>query len=339
MNLKDRIAVLEQLGDHLRRNDDEFLKAIIHRTEFNNSWFTSENQEEALYGIAHRFLHPEPLREWLADYQISEETIPRRIGLVLAGNIPLAGFHDLLCIFVAGHKAVLKLSENDRFLWPYLIKLLGKFDQRTEGYFEIADRLKEFDAIIAAGNTSSVQHLQKYFGKYPNIIRHPRNSIAVLDGAEPEEELQLLGKDVFQYFGLSSRNVSKVYLPTDYSFEPLLEALHEYRKIILHSKYKNNFDYNYAMFLMNKVKYKANGCIILSEDTSIQSRIAGLHYEYYDSLKAVQKDIAFKTAEIQGVVARDGLLPISTISFGKTHDPELWDYEGGVDTMAFLLGL
>jgi len=336
MKLKERIKVLTQLGEHLRREDDEYLQAVMHRTEYNNGWFTIKNQQLAVRAIANDMLDKEKLEQWLKAYSIPEQTTPQTVGLVMAGNIPLVGFHDLLCVFAAGHKSMIKLSDKDRFLLPYLLKLLARFDPRAEAYFELVDKMKGYDAVIATGSNNSARYFEAYFGKYPNIIRRNRNAIAVLDGQESPEELQALGRDIFQYFGLGCRNVAKIYVPKGYAFDPLLEALHEYREMVLNSKYKNNFDYNYALFVMNKSEYKANGCIILTENPSLQSHIAGLHYEFYDNLEGVTKEVEEREAEIQCIIAREELLSIKTFPFGQAQSPKLWDYADGVDTMEFL---
>lgn len=336
MTLQERINVLIQLGDHLR-GEDEYLDALMHRTSFNNAWFTIENQKEAIAGIAEKMLSAAKLENWLKQYNIPEKVEPKTVGIVMAGNIPLVGFHDLLCVFIAGHRALIKLSDKDQYILPYLIKLMEGFKQEAAAYFSIVGRLQGFDAVIATGSNNSARYFEAYFGKYPHIIRRNRNGIAVLSGEETAEELHELGKDVFRYFGLGCRNVSKAYVPRGYDFEPLLEALHEYRQIVLHNKYKNNFDYNYALHTLNKEGFKANGCILLREDPSLQSRIASLHYEFYDSPESIEKEIDSRKEEIQCIVSRPGLLKHPSVPFGKAQKPELWDYADGVDTMDFLL--
>ena len=339
MNLSERIALLARLGEHLR-GEDEYLQALMHRSSFHNPWFTIESQERALQAIAEDMLDGAKLEQWLAANALPSEREPKTVALVMAGNLPLVGFHDLLCVFAAGHRALIKLSDKDPYLLPYLLKLLNQLDARAEAYFKLSERLQGFDAVIATGSNNSARYFEAYFGKYPHIIRKNRSSIAVLDGRETLADLQGLGKDVFQYFGLGCRNVSKLYVPAGYAFEPLLEALHEHRDIILHEKYKHNFDYNYALLILNKEKFLANGCIILLEAPAIQSRIASLHYEYYEDLSAVERAIAAREAEIQAVIARPGLLQQhSALPFGSAQRPELWEYADGVDTLAFLQGL
>lgn len=339
MTVAERIALMIRLGEHLRKNDDELLEAWMSRTQFKNPWFTMENQQSAISAIADQFLREENLNAWLAKYELPDSALARKVGLVLAGNIPLVGFHDILCVFLSGHISRIKLSSKDEFVLAYLIKLLIQWDERAKVYFQIVDKLAEIDAVIATGSNNSARYFDAYFSKYPNIIRKNRNAIAVLSGQESTEELHSLGKDVFRYFGLGCRNVSKVYVPEDYDFDILLTALHEFRDVIRHSKYKNNFDYNYAMYLLNKEPFLANGCILLREDKMVASRIANLNYEYYSDISSLENQLEERVDEIQCIVAQDALLKNDTLSFGKAQTPALSDYADGVDTLAFLLGL
>ena len=338
MNLQQRINLLSQLGDYLV-SGDEYLKAIMHRTQFNNGWFTIANCEKAIKAIALNFLKKSKLEEWANKYDIKETTKSKKVGLVMAGNIPLVGFHDILSVFLSGNQSIIKLSDKDKFLIPHLIKKLGDWNEQSKSYFEIVEKLTGFEAVIATGSNNSARYFERYFGKYPNIIRKNRNAIATLDGTETMADLYALGNDVFEYFGLGCRNVSKIYVPKDYQFDLLLEAFHEYNGIVLNTKYKNNFDYNYAMFMLNKVPYKANGCIILVENQAITSRIASLHYEFYDKADNLVVEINRRTEEIQCVVSKMKLNGISTIPFGKAQQPSLMDYADGVDTMQFLTSL
>lgn len=337
MNLEQRLQLLIQLGDHLR-GEDEFLEALMKRTEFNNAWFTLENQQRMVKGIANDFLAEAKLRAWVAQYNIPNETTdPKIVGLVMAGNIPLVGFHDILCTFVAGHYAQIKLSDKDQYLLPYLIKLLVKMDTAAASYFKITTKLAGFQAVIATGSNNTARYFEAYFGKYPNIIRKNRNAVAILTGEETSDELHLLGKDIFRYFGLGCRNVSKVYVPEDYDFDILLTALHEYREIVLHSKYKNNFDYTYALMILNKVKFLANGAIILTENKSLQSGIANVFYEYYTDKKKLAEELKIRKEEIQVVVGNTPIAGLPHADFGKAQEPQLDDYADGVDTMKFLI--
>jgi len=336
MNLNERISALAKLGEHLQGQDD-FLEAIIHRTEYNNPWFTKENQHLAIQAIASEFLDKNKLESWAANYPIADEPQLKTVGMVMAGNLPLVGFHDLVCAFVAGYKSKIKLSDKDRFLLPYLLQLLEKYAPGAADYFEIVEQLTGFDKVIATGSNNSARYFEAYFGKYPHIIRKNRNAVAVLDGTETDDDLHLLGKDVFRFFGLGCRNVSKLYLPKGYHFAKLMEALHDFREIANHSKYRNNFDYNLALLMLNQVPYFNNGCIIVAENRDIASRIATLHYEFYETIPALESELTSRSEEIQCIVAKPGLLSLPTIPFGKSQEPGLFDYPDGVDVMGFLV--
>lgn len=338
MNLTERLAVLAQLGAHLKAQD-AYLEAVMQRTAYENPWFTIENQERAIAAIADEMLDLEKLQRWAAPYFIPDEPERKVVGLVLAGNIPLVGFSDVLCVFVSGHISQIKLSDKDLYLLPYLLKLLEQFDKKTASYFQIVETLKDFDAIIATGSNNSARYFEAYFAQVPHIIRKNRNAVAVLSGNETDEELLALGEDIFQYFGLGCRNVSKLYVPQGYDFQSLMEALYEFRKIAMHPKYKNNFDYNYSLYILNRQPHIGNDSILLLEDPSFQSRIATVHYEYYNNLNKIEEDIRGHEEEIQCIIAKDHLLKLKTLAFGKAQQPGLSDYADGVDTMQFLLSL
>lgn len=339
MNLRiprsERIDLLTHLGQHLV-SEDELLQAVMQRTYHHNNWFTLDNQRRALQGISREYLDPAKLAHWLQAYDLPEPQAPQTIGLVMAGNIPLVGFHDWLSVFAAGHRAQIKLSDKDQFLFPYLMKWLRQQDERVGQYVDFVPQLKGFDAVIATGSNNASRYFDAYFSRYPHIIRRNRNAVAVLDGTESREELVALGEDVFAYFGLGCRNVAKLYVPEGYDFTPLLEALHEYRNLILHQKYKNNFDYNYAIYVMNKVDYLANGCVLLTENKAIPSHIAGLYYEYYSDPRAVAEELTNRALEIQCVVAHEPVADLPTFPFGQAQRPALTDYADGIDTLAFL---
>lgn len=346
MTLEDRIHTLIQLGDHLRREEDEFLDALQQRTAYNNQWFTLANQKASTLAIANEFLAEDKLRTWLYPYlsyfEVKHATQgfqQQQIGLVLAGNIPLVGFHDILSVYVSGHKSQIKLSEKDAFVLPYLLKLLGQFDDRANDYFEVVSKLSNFEAVIATGSNNSARYFESYFGKVPNIIRRNRNGVAVLNGQETAEELSALGEDIFQYFGLGCRNVAKLYLPRNYEFQSLLETLHTWNHLQNHPKYKNNFDYHFALLTLNKEPFQHNGAILLREDKALLSHIAGLYYEFYDDTATLEQELIERSDEIQLIVSRPETLRLATKQFGEAQRPGLSDYADGVDTMAFLLGL
>ena len=341
MNLNRRITALAALGRRLAE-PDEFLEALMKRTAFNNGWFTLTAQQRALDAVRESFLDEKKLRDWAARYPALTDAAAgpvRTVGLVLAGNIPLVGMHDLVAVFVAGHRALVKLSSKDPYVLPYLLRLLGEIDPAAADYFRIAEHLSGFDAVIATGSNNSSRYFEAYFGKYPHIIRRGRNGVAVLTGHESAEELRGLGDDIFSYYGLGCRNVSKLYVPEGYDFAPLLDILHEWKNLQNHTKWKNNFDYNFALLTLNKEAFHYNGAIILREDTGMASHIAGLYYETYEDLGDVAQVLQSRRDEIQVIVAQDKVLPLPTLPFGHAQRPGLMDYADGVDTLAFLSGL
>ena len=338
MNLNERIEALVDLGKYLARNDEQ-LQAVVASTYIQNRWFTEENIYLAINAIIKDYLQPEKLKNWLSNYTIQKNNDQITIGLILAGNIPLVGFYDMMCTFLAGYKSKIKLSEKDKLLLPFFIKVMEERNSELADYFEFVERLEDFDAVIATGSNNSSRYFEAYFGKYPNIIRKNRNAVAILNGKESRDQLLALGNDVFQYFGLGCRNVSKLYLPRGFDFKPLLEAFHEFKEIVLNDKYKNNFDYNYTLLILNKIKYEANGCIMMTENESLQSRIAQLHYEYYEKTAELEEKINEKTDEIQCVVGEMSISNIKTIPFGKAQIPGLQDYADGVDVLDFLIKL
>ncbi len=335
MNLSERIAVLVQLGQELSQPDED-RTALIKASYRYNQWFTQENYESAIQAIGSQMLQQSLLENWVKPYNISDETPKETVGMVLAGNIPLVGFHDVLSTFICGHISQVKLSEKDKLVLPYLIGRMAIYDERVNSYFNFVDRLANFDRVIATGSNNTARYFELYFGKYPNIIRKNRNAIAVLRGNEPKEALRDLGKDIFTYFGLGCRNVSKLFVPKDYEFSPLLEELHEYREIIEVNKYKNNFDYNFTLLILNSIKYFSNGCILIYENEAIQSRIASLHFEYYSDEKDLENKLTKHQDEIQCIVSDQPVKNWKHIPLGGAQNPGLEDYADGVDTLAFL---
>ncbi|MEL7021161.1 MAG: acyl-CoA reductase [Bacteroidota bacterium] len=339
MTLQQRLELLVQLGQHLS-GKDEFLEALIKRTAFNNKWFTVEQQQRMIDNIAQHFLAKEQLSAWVDTYDIPTKTEqPMRVGIVMSDDIPLAGFHDLLCVFIAGHKSTIKLAAQDKFVLPYLVKLLTQWNTDAKDYFKITPHIKGFDAIIATSGEDAMQHYINYFGKYPHIIRPKRRGVAVLTGQETRDELHALGKDIFRYFGRGNRNVAKVYVPTDYDFQPLLEALHDYREIVLHNSYKNNFDYAYALMILNKVPFKANGAIILTEQATLSSGIANLFYQYYPDQQVLTTLLQQSEEDIELVVSSTAMPSFAHTAFGHANELRLNTYAAGIDTMAFLMNL
>lgn len=324
MTLNERIEVLSVLGKQLT-----FPEEIMQSAYQKNQWFTIQNQTFALEAIKNDYLEDSKLRKWVQVYNIPENLKIKDIAIIAAGNLPLVAIHDLLAVFITGNKSIIKLSEKDQILIPYFLECLFNLEEKTKAYFSVVTKLEKFDAVIATGSDNSGRYFDYYFGKYPHIIRRNRNGIAILNGQETKSDLRLLAKDINSYFGLGCRNVSKIYVPKNYDFTLLLEVLYEFKDIMDHHKYKNNFDYNYAVYLLGKEKFLSNGSIILKEDTKISSPIGVVNYEYYENLNQLN----LESEKIQCKVSKTDL------PFGQSQHPNLWDYADGIDTIEFFLNL
>jgi hypothetical protein len=329
MDTEKRISLLSKLGAYILENDAAWQQAK-HTAVAQNGWFTEEQIELASNHIAHEYLNEEKLREWLSQYSLPTHQV--QVGIVMAGNIPLVGFHDFVCGFLSGHKLLLKLSSKDTALITRLMRQLGEWDPEFYEQVHTAEMLKGCDAYIATGSNNTARYFEQYFAKYPHVIRRNRTSVAVLDGLEIREELLALGHDIFSYFGLGCRNVTQLCVPEGYDFIPFLKELEGYRNLIDHNKYKNNYDYHLALYLLNKVKHFDNGSLLLAENESPFSAVSVLHYRTYKDRDALMAELR-NSSDIQAIVGHEGL------PFGTAQIPSLGDYADGVDTMEFLCGL
>lgn len=339
LTLEDRIKAMAALGQQLNDLDTPEWRSVMEEAMARNGWFTLASQTQALTAIREDMLDYEKLSTWVRPYEGLQSGESKRVGLILAGNIPAVGFHDVLSCLISGHFALIKASDKDKVLISHLLKLLVEIEPRFATEFEFTDQLKTMEVVIATGSNNTGRYFHTYFGKYPHIIRNHRNSIAVLTGEESEATLFELGKDVFSYFGLGCRNVSKIFIPKSYTLTHLLESLHQHNELILHHKYKNNFDYNIALYLLNKVSFLNNGCVILIEDKRLASRIASLHYEYYESEEYLQMRLKEEASQIQCVVSEKEISEWVTFKPGTSQRPQLNDYADGADTLAFLNSL
>lgn len=339
MTLKQRIISFSELGSLLRNALDgkpgkvtSDLEALIFGQQFRNPWFTPDNVRRAVRAIADELI-PENLRKWTDAYNIPDYvTDPLNVGVIMAGNIPLVGFHDFISVLITGNKIIAKPSSKDEDLISFTGKLLSKIDPQFTDRMEFqSGQLKSFEAVIATGSNNSSRYFEYYFGKYPCIIRKNRNSIAVIEGDETEEELSLLGDDIFSYFGLGCRNVSKLLVPSGYDINNLTRSWSSYSGLIDHQKYANNYDYHKAVFLVNKNSFVDTGFILLKENRDLTSPVAVLNFEYYNSLGDVEEVIKTGSDRIQCVISR------KHIPFGMSQSPKLWDYADGIDTIEFLL--
>ena len=332
MTLQERIALMLKLRQYILEKSTEW-EEIKERAYRENQWFIPEFIEQATVNIAHFFLTEEALTHWAKKYELPAiNTNPKKTGIVMAGNIPLVGFHDLLCCFISGNIAVIKPSSKDEVLIKHLVKKLTEWAPSVQSLISFAERLNHCDAYIATGSNNSGRYFEYYFGKYPHIIRKNRTSVAVLDGTETPEELSLLADDAQLFFGLGCRNITQVLVPENYDFIPLLKALKKHEAFIEHHKYKHNYDYHLALLIMGGKYYMNNDSVILTENESPFSPVSQIHYRFYKVKDALSRDF-LQDDSIQCIVGH-GYIP-----FGQAQSPGLTDYPDGVDTMAFLCQL
>lgn len=317
-------------------HNDEFYEdfiSLIELSKSHNGWYTEEQVYFSVKSWAEA-LTPENLDKWLAAYDLSNSG-GKTVGLILAGNIPLVGFHDFLSVLITGHIALVKMSSNDQHLLPFLAKYLIAVEPALREHIIFTEgKLENFDAVIATGSNNTARYFEYYFKDKPSIIRKNRNSVAVLTGNETHEELVGLGEDIFRYFGLGCRNVSKLFVPKDYDFKAFFEAMYTYKDVIFYEKYANNYDYNKAVFLMSNFKLLDNEFLTLKEDTGYASPISSVFYEFYDDISNVTQRLEAEHEQLQCVVGTSR--PGNSIPFGQTQKPSLWDYADNVDTITFL---
>jgi hypothetical protein len=332
MNLQYRIGLLVRLGEYILSNDPEWQEAK-EKASWENGWFIPVFVELSTNHIAHSFLQKDQLEKWVAVYHLPlVNQSPKKVGIVMAGNIPLVGLHDLLAVFIAGHMAFIKTSSKDDTLIKHLVGKLTTWDPQVKGLVQFGEMLKGCDAYIATGSNNSAGYFEYYFGRFPHIIRRNRTSVAILTGNETTEELEKLADDVYLYFGLGCRNVTKLYVPEGYDFILLITAFKKYDHLGEHHKYRNNYDYNLALHLLNKKYYMSNASLLLVEDPSLFSPISQLNYEFYNQADKLTDPLKNRP-EIQCIVGK-GFIP-----FGQSQFPAVTDYADGVDTLQFLTRL
>lgn len=341
--IKSIIEGLSRFGEDLRSFVDpniskdaknQNLQQAIEKSRTHNAWFTHENTLTALQAWGNLLQH-DHLQSWLSEYQL-DKNFDAAVGIVMAGNLPLVGFHDLLCVLISGHRASIKMSSKDRFLIPELLNMMTNHLPEWNNKVTVCDdQLKGYDKVIATGSNNSSRYFEYYFRKVPHVLRKNRSSLAVLSGNESEEELKGLVKDVSLYFGLGCRSVSKILVPKDYDFDILFNALYDIKDLIHHHSYANNYDYNRAVFLMSEDNILDNGFMLVKQDDRLSSPIGCLYFDYYENFEQVKSYVNQRSDEIQCIVSHmDGL---DSVPFGSAQFPKLDDYADGVDTLSFLL--
>jgi hypothetical protein len=331
------INTFSELGRQLASPDAQLMHIIDSERQY-NAWFTPESVLRAVIATG-EMLNAVDLEKWLSGYNIPNGA-GKKVGLVLAGNIPLVGFHDVLCVLLTGNHALIKASSQDARLIKYVLSKLVDIETRYKDQFSIVERLVDFDAIIATGSNNTSRYFEYYFGKVPNIIRKNRNSIALLTGNETAADLFNLGHDIFDYYGLGCRNVSKLLVPAGYNFNFFFESIENYSPIINHHKYNNNYDYNKSIYLVNRDEHLDNGFLLVKQDTHLVSPLAVLFYETYSNIESAQELLEEQSDQLQCIVTGIPLqLKNQQVKFGQSQYPQLWDYADGIDTMEFLSNL
>ena len=334
MNLEKRIIAFAKLGDILRNKPKDKLLEAVHKAEKHNGWFTGENIFLAQSSLG-KMLEEKNLRKWLSKYKISNINKEKKIGVIMAGNIPMVGFHDFLCVLMSGNIFIGKLSSDDEYLLPAIADILIELEPKFKSLISFTKSpVKSVDAYIATGGNNSARYFEYYFRKYPHIIRKNRNAIAVLNGKETSEDLKKLGNDIFQYFGLGCRNVSKIFIPEDYDLDKVFSAIVDFGDVIHHNKYFNNYNHYRSIYMLGKEKFLDNHFLLMKETKQIASPVATLYYERYKSNEELSEQLENEKGNIQCIVSAN-----SSVKFGQTQSPQLWDYADCVDTMEFLLNL
>lgn len=311
---------------------------IICQVEKKNAWFTEKNIHYCLNSWA-KALSKDNIEYWLSQYNIKANHHTKNIGVIMAGNIPMVGFHDLLCVLFSSHHFYGKLSADDSLLIPHWIEILSDINFKIKEQIHFTSGfMKGMDAYIGTGSNNTSRYFEYYFRNYPHIIRANRNSVAILTGNETNNDLENLGQDIFRYFGLGCRNVSKLFVPKHYNFNAFFEAMYPYHEIVSHHKYNNNYEYNRTVYLMGNEKLLDNNFLLLKEDKNYSSPIAVLFYEYYNDMQQLQEKLSNEKSVIQCLIAAPGIHH-EALNFGNSQMPQLWDYADGVDTMNFLLNL
>lgn len=331
MNIDERVEAFARLGEKLKNLEESEIQALASAAKSQNGWFDVANVQRAIDGLVF-MLQAEKLKKWINKYTL-EPPVPRIVGVIMAGNIPMVGFHDLLSVLISGHFAAVKLSSQDTILMQELINWLVEIEPRFKRNIEIKTKLDAIDAVICTGSDNTARYFEYYFGKHPHIIRKNRTSVAVLSGSESEEDFQRLGDDIFSYYGLGCRNVSKLFVPEDFDPASVFSPLESFKEISYQHKYNNNYDYNKAIYLVNKEKHYDNGFLLMKESDDLVSPTAVLYFQRYKDEAELEAFLKSNGEKIQCIVGE------GYIQFGNAQSPELWDYADGVDTLKFLESL
>jgi len=334
MERKQRLKSFIELGELLDNLDATKLRRLKGKAFKENPWFTNENIDLALKGVV-SYLDQGQLISWLESYAIK----PNRqvdVGIIMAGNIPLVGFHDFLCVIMSGNSALVKISSKDSIVTKFLFKKLIEVDPHIKKQFRLVNKLNKASAVIATGSDNSARYFNHYYKDCPRLIRKNRTSVAIIKGDETPDQLKKLGDDIFQYFGLGCRNISKLYVPKGYDLRAAMGNFQAYKHLIDHTSYSNNYRYNKTKFLMKRIDFVDTGFLLIIKDKDLVSPISVLFYEEYLDKNQLNTLLNRERPKIQCIISNEGWYNDS-IPFGSSQLPHVWDYPDNVDTMRFLI--
>ncbi len=340
MRLAQKINAFIQLGLALNQLDEDLFTAISLEAAQKNPWFTPENTRSAIQSIA-LSLQKEKIKLWTSAYPslVSDKPMDaKKVGVIMAGNIPAVGFQDFMAVLMSGHCLYAKLSTQDAVILKFIAGLLIDIEPAFDSKIVLTEKMNDVEAIIATGSDNSSRYFEYYFSKIPHIIRKNRNAVAILNGNEDASDFQNIGRDIFQYFGLGCRSISKMYVPDSYNFSKFFESVESFKEIIYHAKYANNYEYQRSILLLNQIEHWDNGFLLLQEKEPIASPIGVAYYESYHNQEDLELKLKPFQNQIQCITSKNSFFP-NSIPFGETQSPQLWDYADGVDTMEFLLSL
>lgn len=336
-SLADRLHAFVKLGDFIRDALASGLpSSVLYQAQLANPWFTETEVKRSLHGLS-SWLEKDVLEKWVVPYDLPDgQPIPCTVALVMAGNIPLVNFHDVLCVLVSGHKLLGKLSHQDPILLPWLMDVLVQIEPRLSPFIQLSRQpITDFHAVIATGSGNSGRYFSHYFKKYPHIIRGHRNAIGVLSGEETDAEIEAFGPDVFAYFGMGCRNISSFLMPVSFPPERLAAAWHEFQDCVHHGKYLNNYEYRKAIYLVNRTPHLDNGFLLLLPNSALSAPIATLHYQTYEDAKQRETFLAESAPKLQAVIGHH-MVYKGLLSPGSAQLPTLMDYPDHIDVMEFL---
>lgn len=339
LTLGQRIAGLAALGTRLTQQlGSSEIEPVLSRAAAENGWFSPDQSRAAIQSLAEDMLKSETLNAWASRYALEDKIVSKKIGLVMAGNIPLVGMHDLFAVLLSGHRALIVASSKDEVLTEWMISQIEIASPGLGKFIEIAEKLTRADAVIATGSNNTMKYFQQYFSKKPHILRGSKTSAAVITGKETEEDFEALGREIFSFYGLGCRNVSKLFVPEGYDFVPMLDAFRLFAPVVENNKYWHNYEYYKAIYLVNRTVHLDTGFLLVKADTASASPPGNLFYQTYGPAEPLAEELS-AGKQWQCIYSAGKVDGVKTLPFGEGQHPNPWDYADNTDTIAFLLSL